>query len=77
MEHCRHNAFVYKDLLEITVKVQEKDMMETERLDLVFLATLCSPSSCNGGVCRATQNNIVCICSTGKFGDRCQVIGVS
>jgi hypothetical protein len=39
-----------------------------------FLATLCSPKSCNGGVCRATQNSIVCVCPSGKFGDRCQVI---
>ncbi|CAF3778690.1 unnamed protein product [Adineta steineri] len=35
-------------------------------------ATLCSPTSCNGGLCTATQNNIVCVCSTGKIGDRCQ-----
>ncbi|UJR15629.1 hypothetical protein I4U23_002566 [Adineta vaga] len=35
-------------------------------------AILCSPTSCNGGVCTATQNNIVCICPKGKVGDRCQ-----
>lgn len=38
-----------------------------------FIATLCSPTSCNGGICTATQNNIVCVCPIGKFGDRCQV----
>jgi hypothetical protein len=38
-----------------------------------FLATLCSSTSCNGGVCKATQNSIVCVCPTGKVGDRCQV----
>ena len=37
-------------------------------------ATLCSSTSCNGGVCKATQNSIVCVCPTGKIGDRCQVI---
>ncbi|CAF4553802.1 unnamed protein product [Rotaria sp. Silwood1] len=35
-------------------------------------ATLCSATSCNGGICTATQNSIVCVCPTGKFGDRCQ-----
>ncbi|CAF1091235.1 unnamed protein product [Adineta ricciae] len=35
-------------------------------------AILCSPTSCNGGVCTATQNNIVCACPKGKVGDRCQ-----
>jgi hypothetical protein len=39
-----------------------------------YVAILCSPTSCNGGLCRSTQNNIVCICPPGKFGDRCQVI---
>jgi len=39
-----------------------------------FLAILCSPTSCNGGLCRAIQNSIVCVCPKGKIGDRCQVI---
>ncbi len=42
-------------------------------LNLVFVEILCSSTSCNGGLCRVTQNNIVCVCSKGTFGDRCQV----
>ncbi|CAF3658898.1 unnamed protein product, partial [Rotaria sp. Silwood1] len=35
-------------------------------------ATLCSSTSCNGGLCTATQNSIVCVCQIGQVGDRCQ-----
>lgn len=40
---------------------------------LSSLATLCSTTVCNGGVCTAAQNSFVCSCPTGRSGDRCQV----
>lgn len=40
---------------------------------ILFLATLCTATSCNGGLCTAAQNTIVCLCPTGKTGDRCEV----
>lgn len=52
---------------------ESKEMIVLGMSLIIFLATLCSPTSCNGGVCTATQNNIVCVCPTGKSGDRCQV----
>ncbi|CAF1213556.1 unnamed protein product [Adineta steineri] len=34
--------------------------------------TICSSTSCNGGICTATQNSFICTCPSGKTGDRCQ-----
>jgi hypothetical protein len=76
MEHYLHNVFVFKDLPEIIVKVNKKEeiLIINWISGFDFLATLCSPTSCNGGLCRAIQNSIVCVCPAGKVGDRCQVI---
>ena len=52
---------------------ESKQMIYLRMPLITRLAILCSPTSCNGGVCTATQNNIVCVCPTGKSGDRCQV----
>jgi hypothetical protein len=53
--------------------IEKKDILN-RKFAFLFLATLCSSTSCNGGVCKATQNSIVCVCPPGKVGDRCQVI---
>jgi hypothetical protein len=42
-------------------------------LSILFLETVCSATSCNGGVCIAAQNSFVCQCPTGQVGDHCQV----
>jgi hypothetical protein len=52
---------------------EKKRRFEWCSLLFLFLATVCSSTSCNGGLCTATQNNFVCQCPTGKVGDRCQV----
>ena len=68
------NVFVFKDTQECIAKVIG---MRKKRLEWVILihllATLCSATSCNGGLCTAAQNTFVCLCPTGKFGDHCQV----
>jgi hypothetical protein len=74
MEVYIHNVFVLKDILELIVNViEKKNLNEKLKFLFVFLATICSSTSCNGGVCTAAQNSFVCACPTGKVGDRCQV----
>ena len=72
MEHYQRSATVYKDLPDVYVKVTYGSGLLLSTL--AHLATMCSSTSCNGGLCTATQNGLVCTCSAGQFGDRCQVV---
>lgn len=73
-KHCQQTVSVHQDLVEIIAKVMTKRILF--QADSFSVVTLCSPTSCNGGVCQSTQDGIICVCPTGKFGDRCQVIAL-